>query len=83
MSINDQSAPTETRSLFARREKGKRIHKKEFPKNVVAGRNGVCEEATEERPVALYNCHPGCSWYNTTKHKSCHLLLLVCMSIDD
>jgi hypothetical protein len=39
MSVDEQSAPIKTRSLCARKEKrkkekGKRIHKKEFPDNV-------------------------------------------------
>jgi hypothetical protein len=38
MSFDQQSAPTKTRSLCARKEKKKKIQQKEFPKNVVCGR---------------------------------------------
>jgi len=49
MSVDAQSAPTETRSLCARKGKGKRIHKKEFPENVVAGRIVVCNRRAARR----------------------------------
>jgi hypothetical protein len=84
MSVDEQSAPTQTRSLFARKEKRKKnFSKKISPRMLFAGRNFVCDRRAARHAQVVATL---ASWWqlnHTISHKSCHLLLLICMSVDE
>ena len=84
MSVDDQSAPIETRSLCATKEKiEKYFHEKEFPETVVAGRLVVCDRRAARQTCCIARLTSRLQLAHTTKHKSFHVLLLICMSVDD
>ena len=83
MSFDEQSAPTKTRSLSARKEEWKKIHKKQFSENVVAGRIVVRDRRAARQAKVVARLASRSQQVHTTKHKSCDLLLLICMSFDE
>jgi ssRNA-specific RNase YbeY (16S rRNA maturation enzyme) len=83
MSVDAQSLPTETRSLCARKEKTKKeFLEKEFPETVVAGRLVVCNRRAARQAQIVTSLASRSQLEHTTRHKSCHLLRLICMSVD-
>jgi hypothetical protein len=83
MSFDEQSAPIETRSLCAIKGKRKKYSQKECPENVVAGRFVVCDRRAARQAQFVARLASRLQLVHTTKHKSCHLLLLICMSFDE
>jgi hypothetical protein len=83
MSFDEQSPPNETRSLCARKEKRKKeFLEKEFPKTVVAGRLVDCNRRAAGQVKIVARLIPRLQLDHTTRHKSCHPLWLICMSLD-
>jgi hypothetical protein len=84
MSVDEQSATNETRSLCARKEKWKKeFTEKEFPETVVAGRLVVCDRRAVQQAQIVARLVPRLQLDHTTRHRSCHLLLLIRMSVDE
>jgi hypothetical protein len=69
-------------SLCEKRKKEKQFHEKEFPENVVASRNVVCNRRAARQAQFVKTLASLLQLDHTTVHKSCHLLLLICMSFD-
>jgi hypothetical protein len=65
------------------KKKGKIIHKKEFPETVGADRIVVCHQRAAGLNCGVVKLASRLQLDHTTRHKSCHLLLLVCMYVDD
>ena len=84
LSFDAQSAPNETRSLCARKRKGKNnLLKKNSPRLLLLADLLFAIDAQHNNRRLLQDWHPGCKLNNTTMHESCHLLRLICMSFDE
>jgi hypothetical protein len=83
MSFDEHSAPIKTRDLCARKRKRKKYSQKEFPENVVAGRFVVSNRRAARQAPLVARLVSRLQLVPTTKHMSCHLLLLICMSFDE
>jgi hypothetical protein len=57
-------------------------NKKEFPENVVAGRRVSCDRRATRQAQSVVRLASRLQLDHTTRHKSCHLLWLICMSVD-
>jgi hypothetical protein len=67
MPVDTQSAPTQTRSLFARKEKRKNnFMKKNSPRMLLLAHSSFAIDAQQDKRNSLQHWHPGCNW--TTPH---------------
>jgi hypothetical protein len=83
MSFDEQSPPTETRSLCGRQRKRKNnFTKKEFRETVVAGRIVVCDRRAARQAQIVATLASRLQLDHTTRHQSRHLLRLIRMSFD-
>ena len=83
MSFDERSSSNETRSLYARKEKRKKeFLEKEFPETVVAGRIVVCNRRAARQAQIVARLASRLQLDHITRHKSCHLLRLIRMSVD-
>ena len=82
--VGQRPIRTQPKRVLSVREKkkGKRIHKKEFPENVVAGRLVVCNRRAARQAQVVARLVPRLQLDHTTRHTSCHLLLLIRMSVN-
>ena len=84
MSFDEQSAPNETRSLCERKEKTKKYsQKKNSPRMLFMAEFVVCNRRAARLEQRVVNLASWLQYNHTTKPKSCHVLLLICMSFDE
>jgi hypothetical protein len=65
------------------KKRGKRIHKKEFPENVVAGGIVVCDRRAARQAQFVATLASRLQLDYATRNKSCHLLLVICLTFDE
>jgi hypothetical protein len=69
-------------ALCEKENRKKEFHEKEFPVTIVAGRIVVCDRRATRQAQIVARLASRLQLDHTTRHKSCHLLWLICMSFD-
>jgi hypothetical protein len=64
-------------------KKGKRIYKKNSPRMFLLAESSFAMDGHQDKRKSLQDWHPSCNWVHITRNRSCHLLLVICMSFDE